>query len=358
MTPSSDPVGSRWNNGRALRIGVRVMVRRHLCEGETSHLLTDVLGTVEATEPQLVVRTKDGRTVEIPVADIAVLKVLPARPVLVRDVRTLSHAVALGWPGTEYEIVDGWLCRAGDDWSYRRGAAVPVQPWAVDAELDGVRAWYRDRGLEAWLELPTRLVAADQLLIGGARLGAAAGAKLRERGTGELEVRTAEIATVLSRTATTTSGSTAPHPPSGARRVDFSAAPSAEFLHAYHATAPLPAARVLPALQASDHAANPQAETAFAHLMYDGKLAAFARGTVSAAPHGPLTLGISCVETTAAFRRQGLAREVVGALAQWAQQRGATLAQLHVFVRNSAGLALWDELGFDPHHRTIHVPLP
>lgn len=317
---------SRWNAGRRLEVGVRVMVRRHLRDGQTNHLLTDVLGQVESVEP-LRVRTKDGAVVEIPDEDIQVLKVLPPRPVLVRDVRNLTHAVALGWPGTEHEIVEGWLCRAGDTFSYRHGAAVPVEPWALDADLDVVTAWYRDRGLEPWLELPPRLVRPEQLRLEPAE------------GSGELEVRTAAIADLVAREA------------EAAEQVELRAEPSPEFLEGYHATAGLPAAQVLPWMCAHTDG------LAFAHLLVDGRLAAFARGAISAAPSGLRTLGISCVETTPEFRRRGLARDVVLALARWADGRGADTAQLHVFAHNAAGMALWDELGFVEHHRTRHVPL-
>lgn len=317
--------GSRWNAGRRLEPGVRVMVRRRLREGDTSHLLTDVLGQVESVEP-LRVRTKAGAVVEIPEGDIQVLKVLPPRPVLVRDVRNLTHAVALGWPGTEHEIVSGWLCRAGDTWSYRHGAAVPVEPWALDADLSVVTAWYRDRGLEPWLELPHRLIRPEQLGLEPVE------------GSGELEVRTAPIAELVAQ-------------PVGPEPVSLRETPSAEFLAGYHATAGRPSAQVLPWLCAHTDG------LAFAHLLVDGRLAAFARGAISAAPSGLRTLGISCVETTPEFRRRGLARDVVVALAHWAAEQGASLAQLHVFTRNTTGMALWDELGFVEHHRTRHVPL-
>jgi len=314
------------------------MVRRHLRSGETSHLYTDVLGVVTGLEP-LRVRTSAGE-VEVPEDDIAVLKVLPPRPVLVREVRALGHAAALGWPGTEQEIVEGWLCRAGDSWSYRHGAAVPVEPWSLDADLAVVAEWYAARDLEPWVELPARLVSAEQLFVGGSRLTPDAAATLVSAGSGELEVRTAELSVLSGR---------APAPDDA--RIELTEHPSDGFLAAYHGTARFSRGVVEPTLAAHSLAVR------FAHLYIGSELAAFARGSLSAAPGGSPTLGISCVETTRSFRRRGLAHVVVCALAEWAAGEDAEFAHLHVFRNNAAGLALWADLGFAEHHRTMHVPL-
>ena len=348
---------SRWNDGRELRIGVRVMVRRHLRDGDTSHLYTDVLGEVTGLEP-LRVRPKSGGEVEIPDADIAVLKVLPPRPVMVRDIRALTSAAGRGWPGTETEIVGGWMCRAGDSWSYRHGAAVPVHPWAVDTDLAEIAEWYSARALPAWVELPRRLVAADQLLVDGSRMTSDAASAMEAAGSGELEVRTAALDALVPEGSSTGAsspaggaGSVGEALPPGAK-IELTETPSDGFLAAYHGTATFSRDIVAPTLAAHTDGVR------FAHLLIDGELAAIARGSLSAADSGPTTLGISCVETTPDFRRRGLARDVVVALAEWARGEGASTAHLHVFRRNTAGLALWSELGFVEHHRTLHAPIP
>src|SRR5699024_10876363 len=144
------------------------VVRRHLEAGQTSHLYTDVIGRVVELEPELVVARESGEQVRIADADIAVLKVIPPRPVRARDIRAHEYAGALAWPGPEYEVVDGWFCRAGDDWSYRGNSAVPVLPWANCEDLDGVRSWYAARGLPLRLVDVDRLVKSDRMRLGGA----------------------------------------------------------------------------------------------------------------------------------------------------------------------------------------------
>ena len=61
-------------------IGGRVVVRYRLPPGG-SHPLTDVIGTLEQLEPSVVVRTADGRVVEVDRADVVRLKAVGPKPV-------------------------------------------------------------------------------------------------------------------------------------------------------------------------------------------------------------------------------------------------------------------------------------
>ncbi len=61
-------------------LGDRVVVRYRLPPGG-SHPLTDVIGTLEQLEPSVLVRTADGRVVEVERADVVRLKVLGPKPV-------------------------------------------------------------------------------------------------------------------------------------------------------------------------------------------------------------------------------------------------------------------------------------
>lgn len=72
-TPRGGAVWEHWEPG------VRVMVRTRLPEG-SSHLYTDVLGTVTHRSPEtLTLETRTG-TVEVAVASIATGKVVPPAP--------------------------------------------------------------------------------------------------------------------------------------------------------------------------------------------------------------------------------------------------------------------------------------
>ncbi|HEX3537545.1 MAG TPA: GNAT family N-acetyltransferase [Stellaceae bacterium] len=79
---------------------------------------------------------------------------------------------------------------------------------------------------------------------------------------------------------------------------------------------------------------------AFAALRLDGRIAALAYGAVSN--------GLLCYEsvvTDPRRRRQGLARRIVAALADWARQQGADGACLQVVADNAPAIALYDAFG-------------
>jgi GNAT superfamily N-acetyltransferase len=69
-------------------------------------------------------------------------------------------------------------------------------------------------------------------------------------------------------------------------------------------------------------------------------------------------LGISLVTVDPAHRRRGLGRAIVGSLARWAADTGATQAYLQVEERNSAAVALYSPLGFTTHHTYVTWTAP
>lgn len=343
---------SRWNAGRRVEVGERVVVRRHLEPGQSSHLYTDVIGHVTALEPELVVRRESGEELRIPDADIAVLKVLPPRPVRARDVRAREYAGALAWPGTEFELVDGWFCRAGDDWSYRGNSAVPVLPWASCEELDGVHAWYAARGLPLRLVDVDRLVKTERMMLGGAPVDPS-----RIHADRELLLCTVDSRELLGVVDAAFPADTRP-------AVTLAGYPDDDWLSLYHATAELDPERVRPAMLATAGLADsgpdagdpgPGGHVVFARLEEGGELAAIARGAVTAGPDGQSRIAVSCVQTADSHRRRGLAEIVTGSLVDWGLGLGAQECHLHVFADNSAGRGLWAKLGLQPHHSLRHL---
>lgn len=325
-------------------------VRRHLAPGESSHLYTDVIGHVVALDPELVVRRESGEELRIPDSDIAVLKVLPVRPVRARDIRDLEYVGALAWPGTEFELVDGWFCRAGDDWSYRGNSAVPVLPWASCDELDGVRDWYAARGLPLRLVAVDRLVKADRLRLDGALVDPA-----RVTLDRELLLCTADCQELLDGVDSLTGEGNQSGIAGGTSRHDVVLAnsPDDDWLALYHATASLDPDRVRPAMLATAEGGS----VVFARYedSATGELAAIARGAVTTGPSGKPKVAVSCVETADGHRRRGLAEVVTGALADWGLGLGAQECHLHVFADNTAGRGLWSKLGLTPHHSLRHL---
>jgi ribosomal protein S18 acetylase RimI-like enzyme len=88
----------------------------------------------------------------------------------------------------------------------------------------------------------------------------------------------------------------------------------------------------------------------------DGEPVAVGRGVIADGRR----LGISLVSVDPAYRRRGLGRAVVGALARWAVPAGATEAYLQVEEHNEAAMAMYAGLGFSTHHAytTWTAPAP
>ena len=87
----------------------------------------------------------------------------------------------------------------------------------------------------------------------------------------------------------------------------------------------------------------------FALLRVGGEPAALAYGAM----HG----GLLCYEsviTDSARRRQGLARRIIAALAQWARETGAEGACLQVEANNAPARALYDGFGLDTELYRYH----
>lgn len=68
--------------------------------------------------------------------------------------------------------------------------------------------------------------------------------------------------------------------------------------------------------------------------------------------------GFAAVEVDPALRRQGLATEVMAALARRALDEGASAAWLQVEDDNEAARALYAGLGFAAHHAYHHYRAP
>jgi ribosomal protein S18 acetylase RimI-like enzyme len=61
-------------------------------------------------------------------------------------------------------------------------------------------------------------------------------------------------------------------------------------------------------------------------------------------------VGISAIETAPSARRRGLAKLVMDALLEWADEQGATDAFLEVTPTNEPAVGLYTALGFTTHH--------
>jgi len=303
-------------------VGHRIVVRRIVGLRDDRPLFSDLLGElVELSETTVIVRTKSG-LVQVPLKSIIRAKRVPDRRRL-SATESVELAAAAGWPATESARLGDWWLRASSGWTMRGNSALPIgdPDRPLDAAIDAVAAWYRERGLPPAISVPVPL-------------RAGLGAELDRRGW------VAQPTTLVM-----TAPLAALDPPRRAEEVRLDPAPSEAWL----------------AIAASRKKSLPDTalailtgvpEVRFA-MVYGEQRApiATARGVV--ADPDRRWLGISLLETAPEVRRQGYAGHVVGALVEWARGLGARDAYLQVEERNGPAVGLYERLGFTVHHSYV-----
>ena len=143
-------------------VGHRVVVRRIVGSAEDRPLYTDALGElVELTETDLTLATAQG-TLRVPLRDVHRAKRVPAarRPPAV-EVAALELAADEAWPAPVRARLGDWILRAAENWTGRANSALavgdPDRP--LEAAIDAVVEWYRDRGQPPLITAPMPLAA-------------------------------------------------------------------------------------------------------------------------------------------------------------------------------------------------------
>jgi GNAT superfamily N-acetyltransferase len=300
-------------------VGQRVVVRRVL-PGQTGPTggpaLTDLLGDLvawpdpdaPAEERYAVVLGADGTRTAIPLAEIVSGKPVPPRPsprhrVSAREAE--RHVLAL-WPGIVSEPLGEWTLRTdpapvGRLLKRANSCLALGDPGVPAPEAAArVRDFYRDRGREplVQVELDSEV---DHALAG---LG------WSDVPGGQAEFWIAPVAQVRR-----------------ARRRAVVEAPE-------------------PWLEETDHRAR-------AGLGPPAEPAASARAAIDRD-----WVGVHGLEVVVTQRRRGLASLVVDRLLEWAAERGATTAWLHVESDNAGAQALYAALGFAHHHTVRYLRAP
>lgn len=286
-------------------LGSRVSIRYRLGDG-----LTDVIGHLDSTAPLVRVRTASDGVVDVDPDTIVSVRELSHRAVRNSEIRALEHAAALAWPGTEQQWLGGWLLRAAGGHTSRANSAVPLHMSATLAELPAIADWYRQRGLPAWLALPERLL------------------RVTATGIKATRVLVCDLPGLAS-----------------APEVTFADSPGAGWLATYQRAIPTD---VLTAVAGGDVTFASITDSAVGR-------GAVGRGAVTTAPDGTRWLGITSVRVADAARRRGLARTLCAALMNWGVEHGATRCYVQVLTDNTAGIRLYESMGFALHHRAQYV---
>ncbi|GHH21238.1 hypothetical protein Srubr_53690 [Streptomyces rubradiris] len=314
-------------------VGKRVSVRRLGEPGAGPEKFTDTVGVLTSWDGGvLMITRRDGERVRIPETALVAGKVIPAAPARRRGPAAsypeLARVTARAWPPVESEPLGDWELRAAAGFTRRANSVLPLghPGLGLDAALDAVRGWYGERGLPARVQTATGAEGTQELLC----------AELERRGWVRevtAELWTGALAPVADR--------------AGGTGVVLSRTADEAWLARYRRKGMSEAAlRVLHGGPSVWFAAVPGAgagepPTAIGRCVVDGRWAGFA-----------------AVEVDPSRRREGLATEVMAALARRALDEGASAAWLQVETDNEGARSLYRTLGFLPHHTYHHYRAP
>ncbi|MYQ48169.1 GNAT family N-acetyltransferase [Streptomyces sp. SID4985] len=313
-------------------VGKRVSVRRLTQTGRPGEKFTDTVGVLTSWDNGvLMITQRDGRTVRIEESALVAGKVVPAVPARRRGPAAgyaeLAEVAARAWRPVESEWLGRWQMRAAGGFTRRANSVLPLGDpgLPLDAALLAVRRWYDERGLPAYVQTASGPDGVPEPLC----------AELAERGwTREVtaELWTGGLAPVADRA-------------EGAGVVLSREADEAWLARYQRKGVSDVALRVLGQGASVWFATVPgaagEAPAAIGRCVVDGRWAGFA-----------------AVEVDPARRRQGLATEVMAALARRALDEGASAAWLQVEESNTGARMLYDRLGFAPHHAYHHYRAP
>ena len=312
-------------------VGRRVVVRRVLPGADAaagrSPRYADVVGVlVDAGPAALSVRRRDRTVVQIPRAEVSVVKPVAAAPA---DVLALEEVALHGWPAPHTRWLGRWLLRAGEGWTGRANSVLPLggPGLPLDAALAEVSGWYAGWRLPPRFAVPTP---------GREALDAA----LAARGwtaANPTRVLTADVGVALR---------AAPERPD-LPPVVVEPEPADDWAAAYHYRGDAG----LPPIGRSILTASPR--PGFAVVRDAGRVLAIGRASLDQG-----WVGVTAVEVDPAHRRRGLAVHVMRGLLGWAAEAGVADAYLQVADENAPALALYGRIGFGLHHRYHYRLVP
>ncbi|MGX9873518.1 GNAT family N-acetyltransferase [Streptomyces cellulosae] len=324
----------------AADVGKRVSVRSLIEHGPSGEKFSDTVGVLTSWDNGVLrITRKGGESVRVAESALVAGKVVPAAPARRRGpaatYEELARVAARGWRPVESERLGGWELRAAAGFTRRANSVLPLGDpgLPLDDALTAVRRWYAARGLPAYVQTATGAEGTQELLCAElerrgwvrevtAELwtgGLAPVADLDEGTSGVLLSRNADEAW-LARYRRKGVGEVA-------LRVLGGGAPAPGEPSVWFATVPGEPGASAPA--------------AIGRCVVDGRWAGFA-----------------AVEVDPARRREGLATAVMAALAARALEEGASAAWLQVETDNEGARALYDRLGFAPHHAYHHYRAP
>ncbi|MFJ7158137.1 GNAT family N-acetyltransferase [Streptomyces sp. NPDC101118] len=314
-------------------VGKRVSVRRLNPDRDGTGTFTDTVGVLTSwNDGVLLITRRTGETVRIAESTLVAGKIVPPAPARRRGpaagFEELATVSARAWQPVESERLGDWELRAAAGFTRRANSVLPLGDpgMPLDDALARVTSWYAERGLPAYAQLATGAEGTQEALC----------VELERRGwvrEVSAEVRIAALAPLADAAADVS-------------RVRLSRTADAAWTARYQRSGEVSpeVVKVLsagPSVWFATTAAEDGTVVAIGRCVVDGRWA-----------------GFMAVEVAPERRREGLAGAVMAALARQALEEGASAAWLQVETDNAGALALYDGLGFAPHHAYHHFRAP
>jgi ribosomal protein S18 acetylase RimI-like enzyme len=244
---------------------------------------------------------------------------------LTDEVLAIERVAFAAWPAAEIASCGGWRLRFNHGVTNRGGSVWPgpgASERPLDARIEEVERWYAERDASACYQLSP---AADPPALDGA---------LAARGYEVHSPVSVELASA---------DAVAAHAAPDGQEASCTGAPCEEWFeisgrHGRFRGAEVAVYRAL--------LGRLRGRAGFALVRAGGEPAAVGLAVVE-----PPFAGVFSMLTLPAFRGRGLARSVLGALARFAQQRGASRLYLQVEVENDAARHLYARTGFARRYR-------
>jgi GNAT superfamily N-acetyltransferase len=319
---------------------MRAVVRRRIARD--THGVTDALGEIVAMDADTVsVQTRHGVQV-IARASVVAAKEVPPRPVrrgaahLAVSMPDLERIMVEGWPPLERAELGGWLLRSGAGFTGRANSVLPLGSpgLALSEAVDYCERWNDQRGLRPLFALfgPEGFAVDEDPL----------GRELSGRGYQPFNE------TLVMTAATRKLAPESPHP--SGTRVRLEPAPSTRWWQAWAARCGGQMAPTDDAGAAARAVMTGSPEQLFASLEVDGAVIGLARVAFAQG-----WAGVFALHVAPAQRRNGVAAQLMGALADAARTRGIASMYLQVLQASSPARGLYERIGFSTHHEYCYL---
>ena len=263
-------------------------------------------------------RRRDGIEVGVRADDIISARVVP--PEL--SAYAMQRLCQQGWPPLTEQALGPWVLRASEGATGRansvRVAGAPKG--SMRSALANIAEWYHERGLPPRLQVPIPSGMDDEW------------EQLGWTGRRRSRVMVAPVSKLLNATSEAhyrgdldLAVESGPNPDFYRMTAGYSSATAAEFENTYNAVRP----------------------AAFIYCRDSS-------GQLLGIGHAALQdtwCGATTIQTLPQSRRRGIATAVTAAMAQWAQEQGASNWYLQLFEDNAAALGFYERLGFATHHQ-------